>query len=54
LRKSFSSEIEMSPVMDVADELDARHAPASCAFAEAQPASTVPTIAHTNFSRIIP
>jgi hypothetical protein len=39
--------------MDVADELDARQTPASCAFAEAQQPSIDPTIAHTNFSRFI-
>jgi hypothetical protein len=53
LSQSFSSEIEMSPVMDVAVELDARQAPASCALAETQQATTDPKIAHTNFSRVM-
>jgi hypothetical protein len=43
----------MSPVMDMADELDARHAPASCALADALQASNHPKTKHTDFSRVI-
>jgi hypothetical protein len=53
LRKSFSSEIEMSPVIDVADELDARQAPSSCALAATPQASNNPKTTHTIFSRVI-
>jgi hypothetical protein len=39
--------------MDMADELDARQAPASCALAETMQASNDPKTTHTNFSRVI-
>jgi len=39
--------------MDIAVWLDARQAPASCAFAETQQASTDPKMAHTNLSGVI-
>jgi hypothetical protein len=43
----------MSPVVDMADWLEARQAPASCPFADTQQASTDPKMAHTNLSRFI-
>jgi hypothetical protein len=37
----------------MADWLDARQAPASCALADTQQHNTDPNMAHTNFCRVI-